>query len=260
MSSRTEYLKSLQPRPLSPEELEHLRQVTNDGDTYSSLACPICTESMATSTDIIPACNSTVKHYFHHNCILQWFSTTDRYAKYRRHCPMCRKELFLDESAYMPTPFRHGVMNRAEVLWWWTQVYSSIDNTDVTSLLPNDNPLPEIISITEIGAWYAAQSNTDINRVKNRALLAKIHYIMKRRREAIDEPSWMTIYGAIANREENYPSEVHPVPYIAPGQPPAWLPITELGAWMMACTNEERDAIERRGRIVKEAYRLRSGE
>jgi hypothetical protein len=43
--------------------------------------CAICQENMATSTRL-----NHCRHYFHHNCITQWFGTSVR-------CPVCRNDI-----------------------------------------------------------------------------------------------------------------------------------------------------------------------
>lgn len=145
----------------------------------------------------------------------------------------------------MPTPFRHGISNppdnRSEFLWWM-QLYRS------TGLLINDELPLEATPITEVGAWSVAQSSDCKRDVLYQGAVSMFRYLMVARAER--EPSWMAIYEGIARVKERFCT----TPYVLPGQPPTWIPITELGAWMRACTDEQRELVERRAQIIKEAY------
>lgn len=230
--------------------LENRRKETSDNDIDSLFDCPICSESYTLSSDIVAACNSSVKHYFYHGCLLNWFSETDRCAKYRRHCPVCREEVFSNERAYVATPFRHGTSNQSEVLWWM-HLYRA------TGVLINDEPPFSSMPVTEVGAWSVAQSSADKADVLLQGPVTMTRYDLNAMVE--EEPSWMAIYERYARIKEGLYNSGRlynsGIPYVSPGQPPTWIPITELGAWMLACTDEQREVVLRRAQIIKAAYK-----
>ncbi|EKG16253.1 hypothetical protein MPH_06566 [Macrophomina phaseolina MS6] len=148
----------------------------------------------------------------------------------------------------MATPFRHGISNRADVLEW-AQLYRNIDTTGSPV---NTEPLPELLPVTEVGAWCAAQGRKDRVHVEHHGCITRFRYLKARLVDRIEEPSWMAIYDGFAKDKEKLWNRG--IPYVSPGQPPAWMPITELGAWIAACTDEQREAVLRRAQMVKEAY------
>lgn len=251
MPTRKEYFDSLRLCSLSGEEMVNLSKENVSDDIVTALDCPLCFESMASSSDIVSACEGS--HLFHYDCLIECFSARNEGYAYRRHCPMCRRELFSDDKVRMPTPYEHSTEDDSDPLWWWTDIYRDIDNTRTDELV---DP-PEVLPITEIGAWWATQTAQDRRAVKSWGFTAGNNYFMLLFEEGVEEPSWMTIYERLASLEEANPifRRYGTARYVAPTRPPPqWLPITEYGAWVAAITEEQRAEVERRAHTVKEAY------
>lgn len=243
MPSRTEYLESLTPGP--PPQ------------TAAAEDCPICTEPL--TADIVTA---HAAHAFHHECLLQWLTASDQHSHYRRHCPMCRFELFTTESAVagMPTPFRHGPYDSsgAELRRWLNRIYRSPTLASFDVL--NTGAEPEgYMPLPLLGMWVAA-GDADAR------LDAEIHaggiewrYSRARVGAPGEAASWVDAVEEFGRFREDFfrehPTGKRAVQYRLPAErPPAWLPLSEYGAWALAWDDEERVVVETRARKVKEVY------
>lgn len=99
--------------------------------------------------------------------------------------------------------------------------------------------------VTEVGAWHAAWCEEPSLPQHRGGCATIVHSLMLYQ---TGKPCWLAIYRGIVRRAELRGAQVRPVAYVAlSGDLPGFLPITELGAWILVSPIEEWAAVWERG-------------